>query len=339
MRANCTKRMLALAIFLLPFAQASGQTSVPRLIPQDRKTDRPQLLRATPNQDAVWHSVEGAGMPIDFLAYNGPLASPLDSPCKEYPYICELRQTSATSASVYNIRPPMTFAMPPSINPAPETAIYGCNEAGFIPPPSVFTIASPYSGVAGLKVQGTASGSALSSAPGAYAVMGAYVSSNRCSDGDQEYGFTQNLTNPGEWDFYYSQYTNTERQLTSPITEITGINAAEDSYSMYIIPSSQAQTVPGVAANYYFRIQVRSANHTLDICRINGSDFMPCTTDVPIDETAFRWPVRSMIAGPAYAITYTQVSAPPCPAPIYQQDGTWTVLDVALEFEVQLSQR
>ena len=96
--------------------------------------------------------------------------------------------------------------------------------------------------------------------------MGAYVSSNRCSESDQEYGFTQNLTNPGEWDFYYSQYTNTERQLTSPITAITGINASEDYYSMYIVPSSQAQTVPGVEAKYYFRIQVLSPNRTLDIC-------------------------------------------------------------------------
>lgn len=339
MRTNYSKQMLALAIFLLPFAQGSGQTTVPKLIPQDRKTDQPLLLRATPNQDAVWHSVESAGMPIDFLAYNGPLASPADVPCNEYPYICELRQTTATSASVYNVRPPMTFTMPPSINPAPETPAYGCNGAGFIPPPSVFTIAAPHSGVAGLKVQGTASGSALNSAPGAYAVMGAYVSSNRCSDSDQEYGFTQNLTNPGEWDFYYSQYTNTERQPTSPITAITGFNAAADSYSMYIIPSSQAQTVIGVAANYYFRIQVRSPNQTLDICKINGSDFIPCTTDVPIDETSYQWPVRLMIDGPNYAITYTQVSAPPCPAPTYQQDGTWTVLDVALEFEAHLSER
>jgi len=233
----------------------------------------------------------------------------------------------------------MTFAMPPSISPAPETTVYGCNAAGFIPPPSVFTIAAPYSGVRGLRVQGTPVGSALNSQPGAYAVMGAYVSSNRCSESDQEYGFTQNITIPGEWDFYYSQYTNTERQLTSPITAITGINASDGYYSMYIIPASQAQTIPGVAANYYFRIQVLTTNRTLDICRINGSDFMPCSTDVPIDETAYQWPVSSMINGLSYAITYTQVSSPPCPAPAYQQAGTWNVLDVALAFEGLLNKR
>jgi hypothetical protein len=339
MNTNCAKQMVALAIFLLPFTDAFGQTSTRKVIPHDRKGDRPALLRPPPNQTAVWYSVESEGMPVDFLAYNGPLSSPPDSPCSAYPYICELRQTTATSASVYNMRPPMTFTMPPSINPAPETPIYGCNEAGFIPPPSIFTIASRYSGVTGLRVQGAAVGSALNSAPGAYAVMGAYVSSNRCSESDQEYGFTQNLTNPGEWDFYYSQYTNTERQLTSPITAITGINASEGYYSMYIVPSSQAQTIPGVAAAYYFRIQVLSTNHTLDICRINGSDFMPCSTDVPIDETAYQWSVSSMIDTPGYAITYTQVSAPPSPAPTYQQAGTWTVLDVALNFEGHLNKR
>jgi len=333
MKPNFTKLTVALAIFLLPFMQAFGQTSVRKVLPQDVKSDRPVSLRPPPTQNVLWDSIESEGMPIDFLAYNGPLASPLDSPCGAYPYICEIRQTTATSASVYNVRPPMTFAMPPSISPAPETTIYGCNAAGFIPPPSVFTIAAPYSGAVGLRVQGSPAGSALNSEPGAYAVMGAYVSSNRCSESDQEYGFTQNLTIPGEWDFYYSQYTNTERQLTSPITAITGINASDDYYSMYIVPSSQAQTIPGSAAKYYFRIQVLTTNHTLDICSINGSDFMSCSTDVPIDETTYQWPVSSMIEGLSYAITYTQVSAPPCPAPTYQQAGTWNVLDVALAFE------
>jgi hypothetical protein len=201
MNTNCAKQMVALAIFLLPFTDAFGQTSTRKVIPHDRKGDRPALLRPPPNQTAVWYSVESEGMPVDFLAYTGPLSSPPDSPCSAYPYICELRQTTATSASVYNMRPPMTFTMPPSINPAPETPIYGCNAAGFILPPSIFTSASRYSGVTGLRVQGAAVGSALNSAPGAYAVMGAYVSSNRCSESDQEYGFTQNLTNPGEWDF------------------------------------------------------------------------------------------------------------------------------------------
>src|ERR1700691_4148799 len=99
MNTNYTRQMVGLAIFLLPLTQAFGQTSTRKVIPQDRKGDRPVLLRPTPNQNEVWYSVESEGMPIDFLAYNGPLASPLDNPCSAYPYICELRQTTATSAS------------------------------------------------------------------------------------------------------------------------------------------------------------------------------------------------------------------------------------------------
>ena len=46
-----------------------------------------------------------------------------------------------------------------------------------------------------------------------------------------------------------------------------------------------------------------------------------------------------MIGGFSYAITYTQVSAPPSPAPVYQQAGAWTVLDVALTFEGHSNKR
>ncbi len=227
----------------------------------------------------------------------------------------------------------MNFQMPMSLLPAPETAVYGCNPAGYQPPPAEFTVSAPFSGATGLVTRGVGGGSALRSPLDAYAVLGAYVSSNRCSASDQEYGFYQNLTKPGEWDFYYSQFTNTSSQITSPLTEITNLSGTpgEDNYfDMYIIPASEAKRLDpsGSNAGYYFRIQILGPDYALRTCSINGSRIRPCTADVEIDQSF--WPVSSMVNGPSYVVEFTQVSY--YANLNYQQPGTWEVDGVWLGF-------
>src|SRR5262249_28027480 len=140
-----------------------------------------------------------------------------DLNCTE-PYNCEVNASPSDPH-----RPPTSFAWQPSVRIAPETAAGGCpitdqpdqgvyyydpssgaklgstSPAQYMSPnPTMFTISQAYSGIRGFTVNAFTFGGAEASPPDAHALAVAYVTSNRCSAGNVEYGYYKDLTIPGQ---------------------------------------------------------------------------------------------------------------------------------------------
>jgi hypothetical protein len=188
-------------------------------------------------------------------------------------------------------------------------------------------------------------------------VATAYVSSNRCSAADTEWGFYKALTPDQLFRFYYSQYTNcafpaqnsqcrlapygTGNQvaqqngsLVVDISDITTVNPTTNYYySMYIIPAGLSTYPSPPGSNYAFRIQVLDQNTGLANCTASWKDTNsgaevnqtvgPCTADFPIDSW---FPINGSGAfgEPSYLVTGTQTVGPPnFVGPIWQVNGVW----------------
>lgn len=305
----------------------------------------------TQNQNSPgWTPIEVAGQAMDYNLYWAP--NPTNAnPCTGYPFNCEIMNYTGNNAvtpyGVLNVRPPANYYFVNNTSIGLESSFGPCAAlAGSNPPPaSMFSISQPFSGGRGLVMQGFVGGGsyAVGSPQGAYALAVAYVSSNRCSAGDQEYGFFWDTTRPDQaLIFYYSQFTNTPSQINgSEAAVITNLHycltcGANAYYSMYIIPTSQSPTVPTCSggnqppacstSGYDFRIQVINADFSFATCQINGSGLVPCTVDIPIDSF---WPVGAggTLPGSSYVVAGTQTSAGAGLVPTYScpscANGMW----------------
>lgn len=306
--------------------------------------------QVTQNQNSPnWTPIEGSGQPFDYNLYWAPYPTNAN-PCSGWPYNCEIMSMTGDSAATpygtQQVRPPASYYFINNTSIGMETNFGPCAALiGSTPPPaSMFSISQPFSGAKGLVMQGYVGGGsyAVGSPAGSYALAVAYVSSNRCSAGDQEYGFYWDTTRPDQaLIFYYSQYTNTPSQINgSAVAVITNIHycltCGTNAYqSMYIIPTSQSPTVrncnPGEngpvcsESGYAFRIQMINSDFSFVQCQINGSPLMDCTVDIPID--AF-WPVSNgAMPGSSYVIAGTQTSAGNGLVPVYScpscANGMW----------------
>ncbi len=311
-----------------------------------------QAQSVTQNQDAPpWTIIEGENEPLDYNLYWAP--NPTNAnPCTSSSNNCEIMTTSGDDAltpyGVQRIRPPAAYYFINNYPIGVESTFGPCSALiGSTPPPAtMFTISQPFSNAKGLAMQGYVGGGsyAVGSPQGSYALAVAYVSSNRCSAGDQEYGFYWDTTRADQaLIFYYSQYTNTPSQINgSAYAAITNIHycltcGSDAYYYMYIISTSQSPTVhncmPGQMgpacseSGYAFRVQVINADRTFVQCNINGNSTLTnCTVDIPIDSF---WPVSSTgaMAGPSYVIAGTQTSAGNQLFPVYScpscANGMW----------------
>jgi hypothetical protein len=305
----------------------------------------------TQNQNAPgWTLIEGTNQPMDYNLYWAPYPTNAN-PCTGWPYNCEITgftgDNAATPYGTLRVRPPTSYYFINNTSIGLESSFGPCSAlAGSNPPPaSMFTISQPFWNAKGLVMQGYVGGGsyAVGSPAGSYALAVAYVSSNRCSAGDQEYGFFWDTTRPDQaLVFYYSQYTNTPSQMNgSAAAVITNIHycCGTNTYeSMYIIPTSESPTVHNCmpwesppacsSSGYAFRIQVINSDpgYTFATCQINGSALMPCTVDIPIDNF---WPVTypGYMAGSSYVIAGTQTSAGAGLVPVYScpscLNGMW----------------
>jgi hypothetical protein len=193
----------------------------------------------------------------------------------------------------------------------------------------MFTISQPYPGIRGFTVNAFAYGSAESSPSGANALAVAYVTSNRCSSGNIEYGYYKDLTVPGQPTFaYYSDKTNCDGagecrsansldsepvyQRTSAITKFSSIrnydgNDRDVFYSAYFVPA------PASPSGYVLRLSVVDGKHTdrFATCNVNDSPrASDCATDVPVESW---YPVDRMISGSSYVVLGTMTSYPVAP--------------------------
>ena len=313
-----------------------------------------------PNQNApVWTAVDTLGMATDFNYYFAPDKSPVGNTCKGSPYNCEIMgATGEPAPRLARIHTPNSFGFTfQTPTPAEETAFGGCaitNNLGgdgiyyyspathnsiagtyVYPPISEFNISTMGNNASGMVVQGATKGMVAGEPSTAYALAVAYVTSNRCSAGDIEYGFFQDLTgnltdgNPGEVVFYFSQYTNCDGyaecrnnatgwntsqpiyQHTSPYTKFTGITGSGTSfyYSAYIIPVTETSITS--LTGYAFRVQMLDQKQNLATCQINGESAGVCTVDVPISYATdgtdnILWPVEDVLNGPSYLVDGTQ---------------------------------
>jgi hypothetical protein len=203
------------------------------------------------------------------------------------------------------------------------------------PNPSMFTISEPYSAIKGMAVNAFTLGSAEKSPPGANALAIAYVTSNRCSSANTEYGFFRDLVTPGQPVFaYYSDKTNCSPdgecrsandfrsppviQKTSPFTKFANIkNYDGDSqnifYSLYFIKSEQSPTVKISSSGYVLRYAILDGVHTdrFATCNVNDSPTAgDCMLDVPVESW---YPVAKMITGNSFAVIGTWTSYPIAP--------------------------
>jgi hypothetical protein len=313
-----------------------------------------------------WFSIENPGEPISFEHYRSSNELPVDRPdlnCSPA-YNCEVLD------SPYDVhRPPVQFQWQPSIPISKETAAGGCaitdqpdqgiyyfdpftgeKTGSTYPPhyvnpsPSMFTISQPYWGIRGLTFKGFTDGSAEGSPAGASAFAVVYATSNRCSSGNVEYGYFQNLAEPGRPVYaYYSDKTNCDGygacrsqnsfasapvyQVTSPITKFTNIRNFEGDdrsiyYSAYFIPQWLSSTVPYSSSGYVLRYAIIDGNHTdrFATCSINDAPPAACTLDVPVDSW---YPVQKMIGGTTYVVAGTATSYPV--APQFSWGGSFNV--------------
>lgn len=201
--------------------------------------------------------------------------------------------------------------------------------------PSEFTISQKDYGVKGFNVQGAVTGNAPGSPEGSYAIAFMYMTDRRASDGNNEYGFWQELASTNKdaqpkdqpLYFYYSTRTNcfegwgcrsednfdskADEQKTYGPVVIKNVRGYDEDkppnffYSAYMVRDNK----PDLEHNtgYKFHIQIVDGYHTdrLATCSINGGPDLPCAADVPIENF---FPAGQMQNGQNWMVTGTQTA-------------------------------